>query len=79
MRKTVRFAQEASSASSSSVPAVSPEYPASGEKQARPRPFLVQNSSHVDDNKQISALDALHEKEIEDDKSWKLGKVTRRA
>ena len=61
LRKTVRFAQEASSASSSSVPAVSLEYPASGEKQARPGPFLVQNSSHVDDDIQISALDALFE------------------
>ena len=61
LRKTIRFAQEASSASSSSVPAVSLECPASGEKQDRLGPFLVQNLSHVDDDIQISALDALFE------------------
>ena len=61
LRKTVRFAQDSSSASSSSIPAVSLEYPASGEKQDRPGPVLVQNSGHVDDDIQISALDAFYE------------------
>ena len=42
---------------------VSFEYPASGEKQDRPEPMLVQNSGHVDDDIQISALDVFHEME----------------
>ena len=33
--------------------------PASGEKHDRHRPVLVQNSGHVDDDIQISALDLL--------------------
>ena len=37
------------------------EYPASGEKQDRPEPVLVQNSGHVDDDTQISTLDVFYE------------------
>ena len=33
----------------------------SGETQDRPRPVLVQKSDHVDDDEQISALDAFYE------------------
>ena len=40
---------------------VSLEFLASGEKQDRPEPVLVQNSSHVDDDIQLSALDVLYE------------------
>ena len=40
---------------------VSLEYPASGEKQDRLEPVLVQNSGHVDDDIQIFALDAFYE------------------
>ena len=36
---------------------VSLEYSASGEKEDRPEPLHVQNSGHVDDDIQISALD----------------------
>ena len=35
--------------------------PASGEKQDRSEPLLVQNSGHVDDDIQISALDVSYE------------------
>ena len=55
LRKTVRFEQEASSASASSDPTVTLEYPASGETQSRPESVLVQKSGHVDDDVQISA------------------------
>ena len=41
-RKTVRFEQEASSASASSDPTVTLEYPASGETPSRPGSVLVQ-------------------------------------
>ena len=61
LRKTVRFEQEASSASASSYPIVALEYPASGETQSRPGSVLVQKSGHVDDDVQISALDAFYE------------------
>ena len=66
LRKTVRFEQEAPSASSSSggtagTMHVSLEYPASGETQDRPGSTLVQKSSHADDDVIISALDAFYE------------------
>ena len=38
---------------------VSLENPAGGARQDRPEPILVQNSRHVDDDMQISALDVL--------------------
>ena len=62
LRKTVRFEQEApsSSAASSSDPTVPLEYPASGEPQDRPGCVLVRKSGHVDDDGQISALDAFY-------------------
>ena len=65
LRKTVRFEQEAPSASSSSggtagTMHVSLEYLASGETQDRPGSVLVQKSGHVDDV-EISALDAFYE------------------
>ena len=64
LRKTVRFEQAApsSSAAASSDPTVALEYPASGETQDRPGSVLVQTSGHVDDDVQISALDAFHER-----------------
>ena len=37
------------------------EYPASGEKQDRLEPVLVQNSGHLDDDTQSSALDPFYE------------------
>ena len=61
LRKTVRFEQEASSAAASSDPTVALEYPASGETQDRPGSVFVQKSGHVDDDIQISALDAFYE------------------
>ena len=61
MRKTVRFEKHAPNTSSSSTTHVSLEYPASGEKQDRPELVLVQNSGHVDDDTQISALDVFYE------------------
>ena len=61
LRKTVRFEQEASSASVSSVPTCALEYPASGETQSRPGSVLVQKTGHFDDYVQISALVAFHE------------------
>ena len=57
----MRFEQEAPNTSSSSTMHVSPEYPASGERQDRPQPVLVHNSGHVDDDIQISALDVFYE------------------
>ena len=59
-RKTERFEQEAPNASSSD-PYVALEYPASGETQSRPGSVLVQTTGHVDDDVQISALDAFYE------------------
>ena len=53
LRKTVRFEQEASSASASSNPTVTLEFPASGETRSWPGSVLVQ-SGHVDDDVQIS-------------------------
>ena len=61
LRKTVRFEQEASSASASSDPTVALEYPASGETQDRPGSVFVQKSGHVDDDVQISALDVFYD------------------
>ena len=63
LRKTVRFEQEASSSSAaaSSEPTVNLECFASGETQSRPGSVFVQTSSHVDDDVQISALDAFYE------------------
>ena len=58
LRKTVRFEQEALSAAAFSDPTVALEYPASGEARSRPGSVLVQTSGHVDDDVQISALDA---------------------
>ena len=55
LRKTIRLEQEAPNTSSS----VSLEYPASGEKQDRPEPVLVQSSGHVDDD--TSTLEVFHE------------------
>ena len=63
MRKTVRFEQEAPSAAASSDPPVALEYPANGETQDRPGSVLVQKSGHVDDDVQISALDAFYVKD----------------
>ena len=40
---------------------VSTEYPAGGEGQDRPEPVRVQNSGHVDDDIQVSALDVFWE------------------
>ena len=61
LRKTVRFQQEASSAAASSDPTVALEHPACGETQDRSGSVLVQKSGHVDDDVQISALDAFYE------------------
>ena len=72
-RKTVRFEQEASSASASSDPTVAPEYLASGETQSRPGSVVVQKSGHVDDDVQISALDPFYE--MDGRKSRYIGEV----
>ena len=61
LRKTVRFGQEASSASASSDPTVTLEYPASGETQSRPGSVFGHSSGHVDDDVQISSWDPLYE------------------
>ena len=61
LRNTVRFEQEAPDTSSSSTMHVLPKYPASGGKQDRSEPVLVQNSGHVNDDIQISALDVFCE------------------
>ena len=58
LRKKVRFEQEAQNASASSDPYVALEYLASGETQSRSGSVVVQKSGHVDDDEQISALDA---------------------
>ena len=75
LRKTVRFEQESPSASTSSEPIVALEYPASGETQSRHGSVLVQTSSHVDDDVQISALgcvlrDGFHERVVTSEKYW---------
>ena len=71
--KTVRFEQEAPTASVSSDPTVALEYPASGETQSRPGSVFVQKSGHVDDDVQISALDAFYE--LDGRKSRYIGEV----
>ena len=73
LRKTVRFEQEAPNASASSDPYVALEYPASGETPSRPGSALVQKSGHVDDDVQISALDAFYE--MDGRKSRYIGEV----
>ena len=55
------FEHEAPSTSSSSDPQVSLEYSANNKRQDRPGSVLVQSSGHVDDDIQISALDAFYE------------------
>ena len=60
MRKTVRFEQEAPNASASSDPYVALDYPTSGETRSRPGSVLLQKTSHVDDDVQISALDPFY-------------------
>ena len=40
---------------------VSLEYLASGEKQLRPEPVLVQNSGRLDDDIQLAALDVFYD------------------
>ena len=57
LRNTVRFEQEAPSASASFDPTVALEYLASGETQDRTGSVLVQKPCHIDDDVQISALD----------------------
>ena len=71
----VRIEQEAPSAAASSDPTVALEYPASGETQNRPGFVLVQKSGHVDDDVQISALDAfflrwMDERVVTSEKCW---------
>ena len=73
LRKTVRYEQEALSASASSYPTVTLEYPASSETQSRPGSVLVQKSGRVDDDVQISALDASYE--MDGRKSRYIGEV----
>ena len=60
-RKTERFEQEAPSAAASSHPTIPLKYPASGEAQNWPGSVLVQKSGHVDNDVQVSALDAIYE------------------
>ena len=63
-RKTERIEREAPNASASSDPCAAREYLVSCEIQSRPGSVLVQQKSgHVDDDVQISALDALYEKD----------------
>ena len=82
LRKTIRFGQEASSSSAaaSSDPTVALEYPASGETQSRPGSVLVQTSGHVDDDVQISALDAFCETDGRKESLYRrcVGMVSRR-
>ena len=73
LRKTVRFEQEAPSAAASSDPTVALEYAASGETQDRLGFVLVQQSGHVDDDVQTSALDAVNE--MDGRKSRYIGEV----
>ena len=56
----LRFEQEALSVSASSDPLVALQYLASGETQDRPGSVLLQKSVHIDDDVQISALDAFY-------------------
>ena len=73
LRKTSRFEKEAPSASASSDPLVAVEYLASGETQDRLGSVLVQKSGHVDDDVQVSALDAFYEMDervVTSEKCW---------
>ena len=63
LMKTVRFEEEAPSASASSDPIVTLECPASGETQSRLGSILVQKSGHGDDGVQNFAMDAFYEKD----------------
>ena len=76
LRKIGRFEQEASSAESSSDPAVPLQYLACGETQDRLGSVLVQKSGHVDDDVQISALDPFYE--MDGRKSRYIGEVLER-
>ena len=74
LRKTVRFEQGAPSAAASSDPTVALECLASGETQSRHWSVLVQKKSgHVDDDVQISAVDAFYE--MDGRKSRYIGEV----
>ena len=72
-RNMVRFEQEAPNTSASSDPNVALEHPVFDETPSRPGSVLVQMSGHVDDDVQISALDAFCE--IEGGKSRYIGEV----
>ena len=61
LRKTLRIEPEAPSTSSSSILHVFVQYSASGERQDRTEPTLVQKSGYVDDGIHISALDVFYE------------------
>ena len=76
LKKTVRFEQEAPNASAHSDPYVALEYPARGETPSRLWSVLVQKSGHVDDDVQISALDAFYE--VDGRKSRYIGEVLAR-
>ena len=72
-----RFEQEAPNAAAPSDPTVIVEqHLASGELQCRPETVLVQTSGHVDDDVQISALEAFHE--MDGRKSRYIGEVLER-
>ena len=62
-RRSVRFEQESQNASASSDPKVALEYPPRGETPSRLGFVLVQKSCDVDDDVQISSLDAFYEKD----------------
>ena len=57
------LSKKAPNASASSDPYVAVEYPTRGETPSRPGSVLVQKSGRVDDDVQISALDAFYEKD----------------
>ena len=61
--KTERLEHEAPNTSASSDPCVALEYLASAKSQSRPGSVLVQKSGHVDDDVQISSLDAFYGKD----------------
>ena len=75
-REKALFEQEAPNASASSDPNVALEFPASVETQSRPGSVLVQKSGHVDDDVQISSLDAYCE--MDGRKSRYIGEVLER-
>ena len=61
LRTTGRIEQDTPNTESSSSMHVFVECLASGKRQDRPEPVFVQNSGHVDDDMQISALDIFYE------------------